>query len=87
MTCLRPSRDAGTKEEFRELHRDRMRERRARYRRDQRGPDGLKSRGIARFAKWFDRSWKQQDVTWRTKSIWPKGKTVAPCRRLNGPRA
>lgn len=83
--CFKPS-SPQTKADLEDLHDDNMRERRANYRKDKRGPDGCENRGIARFAKWFDRSWKQQDRAWISKSIWPDGKTMTAGRRLNGPR-
>lgn len=76
--CLRPGRDAGSKQDFRALHRDTMRERKMHRINDKRGPEKATTT-FGRFSKWFDQNWKQQKPEWR-KSIWPEGKVANPGR-------
>lgn len=67
--CERPSRDAGTKADFEEFHREKMKSRKIhRYTRqvNARGP-------------WHWRKTKSHDAAYR-KSIWPKSKTAQPGR-------
>jgi hypothetical protein len=83
--CLRPGRDAGTKEEFKALHRDNMRERKV-----QRYVRQINVRGPWYWAKRKNTvdSQKHGYPANREyfKSIWPKGKTVNEGRMLNGAR-
>lgn len=66
--CLRPARDAGTKQDLMDLHKDEMRERfKRRF-----------TRTPTHRSRWINEN--KKDSTWRNKGIWPDGKVAKPGR-------